>query len=42
MAADHDRYMKDKMGDDNSHLVKENAILNQQITELQKQIERVS
>ncbi|KAJ8321772.1 hypothetical protein KUTeg_000243 [Tegillarca granosa] len=41
MAADHDRYLKDKMGDDNSHLVKENAILNQQITELQKQIERL-
>ena len=42
MAADQDRFLRSKLNDDSSHLVKENALLNQQVLELTKQIERVS
>ena len=42
MSADQDRYMRSKMSDDSSHLVKENALLNQQVLELQKLVDRVS
>lgn len=41
MTADQDRYLRSKLSDDSSHLVKENALLNQQVVELQKQLERV-
>ena len=41
MAADQDRFLRTKLSDDSSHLVKENALLNQQVLELTKQIERV-
>ncbi|XP_046563263.1 ELKS/Rab6-interacting/CAST family member 1-like isoform X2 [Haliotis rubra] len=40
LAAEKDRYLRDKVSEDSSHLVKENAMLNQQISELQKQMER--
>ena len=42
MTADQDRYLRNKLSDDSSHLVKENALLNQQVLEVQKQLERVS
>ncbi len=42
MHADQDRYLRNKLSDDSSHLVKENALLNQQVLELQKQLDRVS
>lgn len=41
MNADQDRYLRNKLSDDSSHLIKENALLNQQVIELQKQLERV-
>ncbi|XP_071115264.1 paramyosin-like isoform X1 [Haliotis cracherodii] len=40
LAAQKDRYLRDKVSEDSSHLVKENAMLNQQISEIHKQIER--
>ena len=40
MNADQDRYLRTKISDDTSHLVKENALLNQQVLELQKQVDR--
>ena len=42
MTADQDRFLRSKLSEDSSHLVKENALLNQQVLELTKQIERVS
>ena len=42
MSADKDRYLRDKINEDSSHLVRENATLNQQVVELEKQLERVS
>ena len=42
MSADQDRYLRNKLSDDSSHLIKENALLNQQVIELQRQLERVS
>ena len=42
LAADQDRYLRSKMADDSSHLVKENSILSQQVAELSKQLDRVS
>lgn len=41
MNADKDRYLRDKINEDSSHLVRENATLSQQVLELQKQLERV-
>ena len=41
MNSEQDRYLRTKLSDDSSHLVKENALLSQQVTELQKQLERV-
>lgn len=40
LSADKDRYLRDKINDDSSHLVRENATLSQQVTELEKQLER--
>ncbi|KAK7475895.1 hypothetical protein BaRGS_00032863 [Batillaria attramentaria] len=40
MSADKDRYLRDKINEDSSHLVRENASLSQQVLELQKQLER--
>ncbi|XP_013381886.1 putative leucine-rich repeat-containing protein DDB_G0290503 [Lingula anatina] len=40
MMADQDRFLKNKLSDDSSHLVKENALINQQVLELQKQLDR--
>ena len=42
MTADQDRFLRSKLSEDSSHLVKENALLNQQVLEVTKQIERVS
>lgn len=42
MAAEQDRFLRNKLSDDSSHLVKENALLSQQVIELTKQNERVS
>ncbi len=42
MGAEQDRFLRTKLSEDSSHLVKENALLNQQVLELTKQIERVS
>ena len=42
MHADQDRYLRNKLSDDSSHLIKENALLNQQVLELQKLLDRVS
>ena len=42
MSADKDRYLRDKINEDSSHLVRENATLNQQVLEMEKQLERVS
>ena len=42
MGQDQDRYLRTKLADDSAHLVKENALLSQQVLELQKQAERVS
>lgn len=42
MNAEQDRYLKNKMSEDSSHLVKENALLNTKILELQKELDRVS
>ena len=41
MASEQDRYLRNKLSDDSGHLVKENALLNQQVIELTKQNERV-
>lgn len=41
MTAEHDRYMKSKLTDDNANLVRENALLTQQLGDLQKEVERV-
>ena len=41
MSADQDRFLRNKISDDSSHLVKENSLLQQQVMELQKQIDRV-
>ena len=38
MNADHDRYLRQKVADDSSRFVKENAILSQQLAELKKQL----
>ncbi|XP_064652760.1 ELKS/Rab6-interacting/CAST family member 1-like isoform X2 [Lineus longissimus] len=38
--ADQDRYLRNKISDDSSHLVKENALLNQQVIELENQNQR--
>ncbi|KAK2167062.1 hypothetical protein LSH36_32g09010 [Paralvinella palmiformis] len=40
MHADQDRYLRNKLSDDSSHLIKENALLNQQVLELQKLLDR--
>ncbi|VDI20514.1 uncharacterized protein LOC143054047 isoform X2 [Mytilus galloprovincialis] len=40
MTAEHDRYMKSKLTDDNANLVRENALLTQQLGDLQKEVER--
>ncbi|CAC5384912.1 unnamed protein product [Mytilus coruscus] len=40
MTAEHDRYMKSKLTDDNANLVRENAVLTQQLGDLQKEVER--
>ncbi|XP_074656380.1 uncharacterized protein LOC141909699 isoform X2 [Tubulanus polymorphus] len=40
MAADQDRYLRTKLTDDSSHLVQENALLNQQVIELTRTIDR--
>ena len=42
MNAEQDRFLRNKISDDSSHLVKENALLNQQVLEYQKQLDRVS
>ena len=42
MSVDKDRYLRDKISEDSSHLVKENAMLSQQVAELEKQLDRVS
>ena len=42
MNVDKDRYLRDKINEDSSHLVKENAMLSQKVAELEKQLERVS
>ena len=42
MSVDKDRYLRDKINEDSSHLVKENAMLSQKVAELEKQLERVS
>lgn len=41
MQAEQDRYLRTKMADDSAHLIKENALLNQQVVELTKQLDRV-
>ncbi|XP_070209611.1 paramyosin-like isoform X3 [Littorina saxatilis] len=40
MNAEKDRYLRDKINEDSSHLVKENAALSQQVLELEKQLDR--
>ena len=40
LAAENDRFLRSKMSDDSSALVKENARLNQQVTELTGQLDR--
>ncbi|XP_006822190.1 uncharacterized protein LOC100373437 [Saccoglossus kowalevskii] len=40
LAADQDRYLRNKMSDDCGGLVKENALLGAQVLELQKQLDR--
>ncbi|ELU18498.1 hypothetical protein CAPTEDRAFT_188336 [Capitella teleta] len=40
MNGEQDRYLRNKLSDDSGHLIKENALLNQQVVELQKQLER--
>ena len=41
MACEQDRFLRNKLSEDSSHLVKENALLNQQVIELTKQSDRV-
>jgi hypothetical protein len=41
MNAEQDRYLRNKLSEDSGGLIKENALLNQQVAELQKQLERV-
>ena len=41
MSAEHDRYMKAKLTEDNANLVRENAALNQQVVDTQREIDRV-
>ncbi|KAL8577252.1 hypothetical protein ACOMHN_022440 [Nucella lapillus] len=40
LSADKDRYLRDKINEDSSQLVRENATLNQRVLELEKQLER--
>ncbi|CAG5136780.1 unnamed protein product [Candidula unifasciata] len=40
MAAEKDRYLRDKVSDDMASLIRENSTLNQQILELSKQLDR--
>ena len=42
MSAEQERHLRTKISDDGSNLVKENSVLNQQVVELTKQLERVS
>ncbi len=41
MTSDQDRFLRSKLSEDSAHLVKENALLNQQVLELTKQLNRV-
>ncbi len=41
MTSDQDRFLRSKLSEDSAHLVKENALLNQQVLELTKQLDRV-
>lgn len=41
LRAEQDRLLRTKVSEDSSHLVKENALLGQQVNELRKQLERV-
>ncbi|XP_076437588.1 uncharacterized protein LOC143276817 isoform X2 [Babylonia areolata] len=40
LSADKDRYLRDKINEDSSHLVRENASLGQRLLEMEKQLER--
>lgn len=40
MNAEHDRYMKSKLTEDNATLVRENAVLNQQVIDIQQEVQR--
>lgn len=40
LSAEKDRYLRDKINDDSSHLIRENATLSQKVAELEKQLER--
>ena len=42
LSAEQERHLRTKMSDDSSSLVRENSVLNQQVIELTKQLERVS
>ena len=42
MSAEHEKYMKTKLTEDNANLVRENSVLNQQVVDLQIEVERVS
>lgn len=41
LVAEQERHLRTKMSDDGSAVVRENAVLNQQVIELSKQLERV-
>jgi hypothetical protein len=42
MSAEHEKYMKTKLTEDNANLVRENSVLNQQVVDFQIEVERVS
>lgn len=42
LAAEKDRYLREKVSEDMTSLIRENSSLNQQILELSKQLDRVS
>jgi hypothetical protein len=42
MSAEHEKYMKTKLTEDNANLVRENSVLNQQVVDFQIEVDRVS
>lgn len=42
LAAEKDRYLREKVSEDMTSLIRENSSLNQEILELSKQLDRVS